>query len=359
MRSLATYPASKPEFNRIFATEADCLNYVATLRWPQGFRCARCGHKEAWLTAESLWKCKQCGHRQSPTAGTLLHRTRYPLKTWLEVAWHVCEQKNGVSALGLQRAMNFGSYHTAWEWLHRMRRAMVLPNRSQLNGEVEVDETFIGGVKPGKRGRGAAGKALVMIAAEVRGSAIGRIRLRVIPDATANTLLDATQELVEPGSNVITDGLSSYAGLAQHGYNHTVSRHAPEIGKNLLPKAHRVASLLKRWILGTHQGSTSQHLLSYYLDEFVFRFNRRSSKSRGLLFSRLVERVLTHPPIPKKNIAPHEHNDPLSAHRRRMREGRPRLRAGFNCAGGFSGLPPLRPPSTDARYTIQSVHALP
>ena len=209
----------------------------------------------------------------------------------------VCEQKNGLSALGLQRAMGFGSYHTAWEWLHRMRRAMVGPGRNLLNGEVEVDETFIGGIKAGKRGRGAAGKSLVMVAAEIRGVAIGRIRLQVVPDSTAATLLDAIGGLVEKGSDLVTDGLSSYAGLPSRGYNHTVSRYTPHLGKNLLPHVHRVAALLKRWLLGTHPGSVSHDLLQYYLDEFVFRFNRRTSRSRGLLFYRLFQQCLLHPPI--------------------------------------------------------------
>jgi transposase-like protein len=198
--------------------------------------------------------------------------------------------------------MGFGSYHTAWEWLHRMRRAMVLPGRSKLTGEVEVDETFVGGVRSGKRGRGATGKTLVFIAAEVRSNAIGRIRLKVIPDATADTLLSSVDQLIERGSDIVTDGLKSYHGLTKIGHTHTVSRYTPEVGKNLLPKAHRVASLLKRWILGTHQGSVGKDMLQCYLDEFVFRFNRRSSRSRGLLFHRLVEQILAHGPISKYEL---------------------------------------------------------
>jgi transposase-like protein len=216
----------------------------------------------------------------------------------LDAIWHLCGQKNGGSALGLLRTAGFGSYHTAWEWLHRIRHAMVLPGRAKLSGEVEVDETFVGGVRAGKRGRGAAGKTMVLIAVEVRGSALGRARLKVIPDATAATLLESVEELVELGSNVVTDGLSSYAGLESRGFDHTVSRHSPEVGRNLLPKAHRVAALLKRWLLGTLQGSVGKDRLQSYLDEFVFRFNRRSSKSRGLLFYRLIQQCLQHRPVP-------------------------------------------------------------
>lgn len=200
--------------------------------------------------------------------------------------------------------MGFGSYHTAWEWLHRMRRAMVLPGRNRLTGEVEVDETFVGGVKPGKRGRGAYGKSLVFIAAEIRGVAIGRIRLKAIPDATAETLLNSIDELVERGSDIVTNGLSSYAGVSARGYNHTVSRHTPQVGMNLLPHVHRVAALLKRWLLGTHQGAVGRDMLQYYLDEFVFRFNRRSSSSRGLLFYRLIQQAVAHQPVPITQISP-------------------------------------------------------
>jgi len=207
-----------------------------------------------------------------------------------------------MSALGLQRAMGFGSYHTAWEWLHRMRQAMVLPGRDKLNGEVEIDETFIGGDKPGKRGRGAAGKTLVLIAAEVRGRAIGRIRLQVIPDLTAETLQDQVDLLVERGSNVVTDGLASYTGLAGPEFDPTVSRHTPEVGRNLLPKVHRVASLLKRWMIGTHQGAICKQHLQPYLDEFVFRFNLRSSGTSGLLFYRLLQQAVAHEPITKRQL---------------------------------------------------------
>jgi transposase-like protein len=199
--------------------------------------------------------------------------------------------------------MGFGSYHTAWEWLHRMRQAMVLPGRSKLSGEVEVDETFIGGVKPGKRGRGASGKTLVLIAAEVRGRAIGRIRLLLISNATAEVLLGAVDNLVERGSDIVTDGLSSYVELPSRGFNHVVSRPTPEVGRNLLPKAHRVASLLKRWMLGTHQGAIGAQHLQPYLDEFVFRFNRRASGSRGLLFYRLLQQAVRHGPIAKREIS--------------------------------------------------------
>lgn len=296
------FPRDRPEFAQWFGDEESCLAYLAALRWQDGFSCPKCEGKEAWIAGAGLRRCKSCRRWVSVTAGTLLHRSRKPIRDWFEAVWHLCGQKNGGSALGLQRSLGFGSYHTSWEWLHRMRRAVVLPARLQLTEEVEVDETFVGGVKTGKRGRGAAGKSLVLIAAEVRGVRIGRIRLLVIPDSTATTLISTIEDLVERGSNVVTDGLSSYAGLTKRGYHHTISRHAPEVGGNLLPHVHRVAALLKRWLLGTHQGAVSHQRLQVYLDEFEFRFNRRAASSRGLLFHRLLVQVLKNGPIPRARL---------------------------------------------------------
>lgn len=296
------FPRNRAEFAQWFRDEESCLAYLAALRWQEGFTCPKCKGNEAWEAGAGLRRCKSCRRWVSPTTGTLLHRTRKPIRDWFEAVWHMCGQKNGGSALGLRRSLGFGSYHTSWEWLHRMRRAVVLPSRSQLDGEVEVDETFIGGVKTGKRGRGAAGKSLVLIAAEIRGVRIGRIRLVVIPDSTATTLISAVEDLVERGSNVVTDALGSYAGLTTSGYNHTISRHTPEVGRNLLPHVHRVAALLKRWLLGTHQGAVSHHRLQVYLDEFVFRFNRRAAANRGLLFHRLLIQLLKTGPIPRSRL---------------------------------------------------------
>lgn len=296
------FPRDRPEFSQWFREESDCLGYLAAIRWQDGFACPRCSGIEAWEAAPGLRRCKACRKWVSATCGTLLHRTRKPIRDWLEAVWHLCSQKNGGSALSLQRSLGFGSYHTSWEWMHRMRRAAVVPSRTKLTGEVEVDETFIGGVKTGKRGRGAAGKSLVLIATEIRGRRMGRIRLVVIPDATAVTLISTVEDLVEKGSEVVTDGLSSYIGLPKSGYRHTVSRHTPQVGKNLLPHVHRVAALLKRWLLGTHQGSVSHHRLQSYLDEFVFRFNRRASDSRGLLFHRLLTQVLRNGPVTRARL---------------------------------------------------------
>ena len=211
--------------------------------------------------------------------------------------WYVTNQKSGVSALGLQRVLGLGSYHTAWNWLHKLRRAMVRPGRDRLGGIVEVDEIFIGGERPGKRGRGAAGKALVVVAVQEAEKGIGRIRMRRVADAAGESLEPAVWEMVEPRSVIRTDGWRGYNGLSELGYQHNIVRKDPDLGDNLLPLANRVASLLKRWLLGTHQGAVQHSHLEYYLDEFTFRFNRRTSKSRGLLFYRLVSQAVDLGPV--------------------------------------------------------------
>lgn len=216
--------------------------------------------------------------------------------------WHVVSQKNGVSALGLQRVLGLRRYETTWQWLHRLRKAMVRPGRDRLSGIVEVDETYLGGVRSGKRGRGAANKTLVMIAAEDRNNRVGRIRLRRIPDASADSLTLATKESVALGSVVRTDGWRGYNDVSSSGYERKIIRPEAAVGENLLPLASRVAALLKRWLLGTHQGAVHASHLDYYLDEFTFRFNRRTSSSRGKLFYRLVEQAVAVEPLRGRNI---------------------------------------------------------
>ena len=232
------------------------------------------------------------------TAGTIFQDSRLPLRVWFRAMWYVTNQKNGVSALGLQRALGIRSYQTAWAWLHKLRRAMVRPGRDRLRGMVEVDETYIGGERPGKRGRGAEGKVLVVVAVEFDQNVLGRIRLVMAPDASGKSLRDAVQVLVTPGSSVCTDGWKGYNGLMNCDYAHRVVREAESLGEDLLPHCHQVVSLLKRWLLGTHQGAVSPKHLGYYLDEFTFRFNRRKSASRGKLFFRLVQQAVQIGPQP-------------------------------------------------------------
>lgn len=241
--------------------------------------------------------CQHCDYQVSVTAGTLFNDTHKPLRLWFEAMWYVTNQKSGVSALGLQRVLGLGSYHTAWNWLHKLRRAMVRPGRDRLSGVVEVDEIFIGGERAGKRGRGAAGKTLVVIAAQKAEKGIGRIRMRQVADAAGDSLEPAVWDMVEPNSVVRTDGWRGYNGLTELGYDHQVIRTNPDLGENLLPLVNRVASLLKRWLLGTHQGAVEHSHLDYYLDEYTFRFNRRTSRSRGLLFYRLISQAIDLGPV--------------------------------------------------------------
>lgn len=285
------YPRTLSEFERMFATEAACRAYLGEMRWPGGYRCLRCRASRSWMTRQGLLKCSQCGYKASVTAGTIFHRSHLSLRTWFRAMWWATNQKHGISALGLQRLLGLGSYETAWACLQKLRRAMVRPGRDRVAGQVEVDETYVGGVEPGKKGRERGSKAMVAIAAQVDGEGIGRIRLRRIPDASSKSLEPFVKEAIEPGSTVITDGWEGYSGLKGLGYKHKlrVISGSGKAASVLLPRVHRIASLLKRWLLGIHQGAVSPEHLDYYLDEYTFRFNRRTSRHRGKLFYRLVE----------------------------------------------------------------------
>ena len=300
---MESYPRNLMEFEQQFATEEACRRYLYQLRWPNGFQCPRCKSNKAWETGQKLHYCAKCDYKCSATAGTIFQDTSKPLKLWFRAMWYVTNQKHGVSALGLQRALGLGSYRTAWRWLHKLRHAMVRLGRDRLSGVVEVDETYIGGPQPGLRGRGAKGKALVVVAAQRNGKRIGRIRFQRVMDASAQSLGDATKKNVEPGSTVCTDGWLGYKPLSRLGYAHEVVRQTSDVGENLLPLVNRVVSLLKRWLLGTHQGAVEVSHLDYYLDEFAFRFNRRTSKSRGMLFYRLVHQAIETSPLLIKDAA--------------------------------------------------------
>jgi transposase-like protein len=298
------YPKDLAELEHNFSTEEACRRYLFELRWPEGFICPACNHAGgAWSLSGGLIKCKACGRKTSVIAGTVFEGTRKPLVSWFRAIWWVTCQKNGASALGLKRILGLGSYQTAWTWLQKLRRAMVRPGQDRLTGTVQVDETYIGGAKPGKRGRGAEGKALVLIVAQEKGKGTGRIRLRRILDAKAKTLESAVRETVGPGAMVKTDGWKGYNGLKALGYNHEVIRETADVGVNLLPLCHQEASLIKRWLGGTHQGAVSHEHLGYYLDEYTFRFNRRTSRSRGMLFYRLLQNAVAVKPVAYKDIA--------------------------------------------------------
>ena len=290
----------------MFPDDAACSAYLEGLRWPRGFICPRCGDMGlVWRQTRGRLVCSACRHQTSVTTDTILEKTRSPLTTWFEAAWHMTTAKNGLSAKSLERTLGV-SYRTAWTMLHRFRVAMVRAERKPLGGTVEVDETLVGGVKKGaKRGRGTD-KEVIGVAVEIlepRG--FGRLRLRQIPDASGEHLVSFVCDVVSPGSLVHTDGWRGYNALRRCGYEHTVTNisDSNDPAHVTMPGVHRVASLLKRWILGTHQGSIMPEHLQAYLEEFTFRFNRRTSKSRGLVFRRLLEQTVATGPIIEDNLA--------------------------------------------------------
>lgn len=299
---MENYPKTMLEFEKCFGNEESCRKYLYQMRWQEGFICPHCDHREYWIRENGQYQCKCCRYRVSVTAGTIFQDTRIPLRLWFRAIWQVVSQKHGISALGLQRVLGLNRYETTWNMLHRLRRAMVRPGRDRLIGTVQVDETYIGGPRPGKRGRGAAGKTLVLVAVEDKDGRAGRIRLHKLKDASGDSLIPALKERVQPKSEIHTDGWEGYNGLSRCGYTRTIIRERAEVGKNLLPLANRVTSLLKRWLIGTHQGRPSPSHLDYYLDEFVFRFNRRTSRSRGLLFYRLIEQAVNIDPVKDQDI---------------------------------------------------------
>ena len=307
------YPRTYQEFLEWFTDELACRRYIARRRWPDGFECAQCGGKaQPWTTARGYLHCRQCGSETSVTAGTIFERTRTPLKTWFAAMWFVTSQKDGASALGLKRVLGLGSYQTAWTWLHKMRHAMVRPGRDQLCGCIEVDETYIGGSGiGGKRGRGSERKEIAVIAVEVHSpKGFGRVRMRRIPDVSGASLMPFVCEVAEKGSEILTDGWGGYNELSECGYQHkrVVLSDTGDPAHISMPGVHRVAALLKRWLMSTHQGSVSEKHLDYYLDEYTFRFNRRTSRSRGMLFYRLMEQAVMTAPLPYRQIVQRKHN---------------------------------------------------
>ncbi len=303
-RAGAHYPRSTGEFLAWFGTDEDCLDYLEWLRWPGGFACPHCGNAGGWRLADGRVECGDCSRRTSVTAGTIFDKTRTPLTVWFHACWLFATAKDGISAQYLQRALEIGSYQTAWAMLHRLRSALVRPGRGRLAGTVEVDETFIGGEEHGLRGGRQPGKkVLTGIAVEIgEPKGIGRCRMAVLADASGASLGPFVAGSVEPGSRVITDGWVGYNGLAALGYAHerrnqkAAARRGQDPGE-LLPAVHRVSSLCKRWLLGTHQGRVEPAHLQAYLNEFAFRFNRRHSRSRGMVFYRVLELAAGHDPV--------------------------------------------------------------
>jgi transposase-like protein len=306
------YPRNWSEFLGWFPTDEACSAYLEKLRWPHGFVCPACGAvAEPYRASRARLMCNACKHQTSVTAGTIFSKTRTPLRIWLAAAWYLTNQKQGVSALGLQRVLGLGSYQTAWTMLHRFRRAMVRPDRDKLKGTVEVDETYLS-ISDREQPVSSIGrksntnKVQIIIAVEMlEPKGFGRIRLRRIDSDNTENVIGFVQEMIEPGSVVCTDGLASYRKLKDLGYLHNkIVMLGSEVPAHVsMAGVHRVAALIKRWILGTHHGSVQPGQLDAYLDEFVFRFNRRSSGSRGLLFYRLLQQAMVTAPVTYEDVA--------------------------------------------------------
>lgn len=297
------YPMTFREFIKRFPDEENCRNYLYTLRFPEGFVCPKCEHNQQWKIGMLLYECSKCGHQTSVIAGTAFQDTRKPLMDWFIAIWWVTTQKNGASAQGLQQVLGLRSYQTAWTWLHKIRVAMVNPHRTKLSGKIEIDEAYIGGKAEGKRGRGAEKKVLVIVAVEWDGKKLGRCRMSIIPDASSNSLHSFIIGNIEKGSELITDGWTGYNGIEGEGFSRSIHiQKGKEDEEKLLPHIHTIIGLLKRWLLGTHQGAVEQKHLQSYLDEYVFRFNRRTSAQRGLLFYRLLESAMRTKTITYKQL---------------------------------------------------------
>lgn len=279
------FPKTLRQFQSDFATEEACEKYLAACRWPGGFICPRCGNRRAYdLVNQRRWQCAGCRHQVSLTAGTVLHKTKIPLTHWFWAAYLMTTDKRGVSALLIQRQLGLSRYETAWMLLHKLRRAMVNVTREPLYGEVEVDETWVGGEQAGLRGsRQLKGRraALVLVAVEKRGRGSGRVRLKVIPDFKGKTIIPFLNQNVSPGSTIYTDGLKSFEGLRDAGFKH-IARTQPlrselrKGAKSAVPLADRAIGNLQQWLIGTYHG-VSKPQLQVYLDEFVFRHNRRKT----------------------------------------------------------------------------------
>lgn len=291
--SEAAFPENMMDFLERFATEKACLAYLCKVRWPQGFVCPECAGRQGWKTNRGTVFCGQCQKQTSPTARTILHHSRTALRKWFLAAWLLCTQKTGVSAKTLQRELKVGS-KTAWLMLQKLRQATIRADRSQLTGRVEVDETFVGGQESGVVGRQAGDKALVVIAVELEGKKVGRVRWRLIPDASGASLVGFLKDCVTPGTTVHTDDWNGYHGVRAAGFVHRVNvlQGDAERVRKFFPHVHLVASLLKRWLLATHQRRVEKAHLQVYLDEYAFRFNRRRSKHVGKIFYRLMEQMV-------------------------------------------------------------------
>jgi transposase-like protein len=297
------YPKNQMEFEKFFSTDEQCLKYLISLRIENGYVCPSCSDTEYWINERNQMVCKLCKRQTSILAGTIFHGTKTPITVILRALWFIVAQKNGISAVSVQKILGIKRYETVWTWLHKFRRLMVMPERTKLSGKVEIDESLVGGKRSGKRGRGAEGKILVIIAIELVGKKMGRVRMETIESADRVQINQFVKNNIVVGSTIITDGWKGYTDVKKMKYKHEIQDKKIILDKEeITPNVHKIASLLKRWLLGTHQNYVSQDYLNFYLDEFSFRYNRRNSKSRGLLFFTLLKQAMSHQPVSKINL---------------------------------------------------------
>ena len=298
------FPKNEAEFDQRFSDEHACMDYLFKCKWPEGFVCPKCGCKEYWKTAKGLYMCYRCESQHSLTAGTIMHGTRRPLSAWFKAMWWFTTRKSGVNAVNLMDLLGLGSYSTAWSWLHKLRSCTIRNDREKLSGKIEADEFYIGGHRSGKRGRGAEHKCAVAAAVERKGRRLGRLRLQVIEDCSGNELTPFVECNVEKASTVSTDGWKGYDDIGKLGYDHKqILRSKTDDKESVLSGVHLVASLVKRLILGTFQGRLEKKYLQNYLDEYVFRFNRRNTNSVGKRFFRIVQQAVATGPKSYKQIS--------------------------------------------------------
>jgi len=295
------FPKTEVEFDARFSDEESCRAYLKEARLQEGWCCEKCGHHGFWHSKRDLYICERCEHQHSLTSGTMFHRSRKPLTMWFKVIWWYTTRKSGVNAKNLQELLGI-SYPTAWSWLQKLRMNSNRPDREKLSGQVEVDEFYLGGEKQGKAGRGSENKIKVIVAVEKKNNKIGRIRMKHIPSCDADNLKAFIDEHISAGSKIITDGWSGYLPLKKADEFDHQRLLASISEQDVTPGVHRVASLFKRVVLGTYQGNVSPKHAQRYLDEYVFRFNRRKSKSVGLKFFRLLQLVAVSTAISFENI---------------------------------------------------------
>lgn len=288
------FPKTATEFEARFATEEDCRAYWIEARWGGKPACARCHSTRMWTIREgTTFECADCGHQTSLTSGTLLEKTHKPFKMWFRAIFEISTRRTGISGKDLQRIMGFGSYKTAWSWLHKLRAAMVRSDSEPLGPFVQIDEALVGG-------KGGPHKELVLVAAEAN----GRVRLAHVENNDKDTVKRFADGEIAAQAHVTTDGHAGYGAgsLGKRHHEAVVQTKAERRENDAVQGCHWTISLLKRWLLGTHAGAVRDKHLQAYLDEFAFRHNRRKTIGTVRIAARVIEKLVVHPPRTMRQI---------------------------------------------------------